>query len=56
MDTTIVMWTKITSNRMKLPSIHALSSPIEEIPAQGQDAVRTSPDNVSQSSMENSKM
>ena len=26
MDTTIVMWTKITSNRTKLPSIHALSS------------------------------
>ena len=30
--------------------------PIEEIPPQGQDAVRTSPDNVSQSSTENSKM
>ena len=29
--------------------------PIEEIPPQDQDAVRTSPDNVSQSSMENSK-
>ena len=30
--------------------------PIEEIPPQGQDAVQTSPDHVSQASMENSKM
>ena len=29
--------------------------PIEEIPPQGQDVVQTSPDNVSQSSTENSK-
>ena len=31
MDTTIVMWTKITSNRRKLPSIHALSSLLKKI-------------------------